>query len=205
MGPAFAIRTTICGLEELDRHSDRGVTHILSLLDPNSPEPEIFGTYQPHRRTTLRFHDEIDPGPNLVLPQAEHVEKILAFGRSLAAQAGNGGERHILVHCHMGISRSTAATAAILAAIHPVESEDAIFSELLRQRPEAWPNCLMIAFADDLLARNGRLVTALGGLYAAQLVRRPDLGPYLRKHGRGREVDMAAAPSLGRSGSDVRL
>ena len=49
----------------------------------------------------------------------------------------------------------------------------------------------MIVLADELLGRRNRLTAALGRLYATQLAKRPELGPYLRKHGRGREVDMA--------------
>ena len=30
---------TICGLEELGHHSARGVTHVLSILDPDWAEP----------------------------------------------------------------------------------------------------------------------------------------------------------------------
>lgn len=187
---------TICGLHELDLHCARGVTHVLSIMDPDSPEPGVFRTFQPHCRTTLHFHDDIDPGPNLVLPQIEHMRTILAFGRSLAVDAGEGAERHVLIHCHMGISRSTAAMATLLAVFHPDEDEDRIFAHLLQIRSEAWPNCLMVELADDLLGRRGRLTAALGRLYAVQLVNRPEMGPYLRKHGRGREVDMAACQAL---------
>ena len=76
---------TVCGLDELDYHSARGVTHVLSILDPDWPEPESFWAYDPHRRTTLHFHDTIQSGPALLPPQTEHVEAILNFGRSLLA------------------------------------------------------------------------------------------------------------------------
>lgn len=199
MAPSSTILMTICGLNELDRHRARGVTHVLSILDPNSPEPDVLSTFQPHCRTTLHFNDEIDPGPNLILPQVEHMETILTLGRSLAVDAGKDGERHILAHCHMGISRSTAAMATLLAVFHPDKDEDRIFAHLLQARPEAWPNCLMVELADDLLGREGRLTAALGRLYAVQLANRPEMGPYLRKHGRGREVDMAVSQPLDRA------
>jgi predicted protein tyrosine phosphatase len=187
---------TICGFSELDRHTNRGVTHVISILDPNVPEPDVFQTYQPHCRTTLHFHDEIDPGKNVVLPQRKHIETILALGRSLANDASERSKRHVLVHCHMGISRSTAAMATLLTLFHPNENEDRIFAHLLRLRPEAWPNCLMLEIADDLLGRRGMLTTALGRLYAVQLSKRPEIGPYLRKQGRRREVDMAACEPI---------
>ena len=90
---------TVCGLEELDRHRDRGVTHVLSILDPNWPEPESFWTYEPHHRMTLHFHDAIEPGPDLVLPKLEHVQEILSFGRSLERDSRRE-DTHLLVHCH---------------------------------------------------------------------------------------------------------
>jgi predicted protein tyrosine phosphatase len=181
---------TICGLEELGHHSSRGVTHVLSILDPNWAEPDAFGAYDAHHRTTLRFHDVIEHGPDLVLPRADHVESILEFGRSLGHH--HRENPHLLVHCHMGVSRSTAAMAILMAQSNTEESEEQIFSQILRLRPQAWPNSLMIEFADDLLGRQGRLVGALGGLYAQQLANRPETEHFMRKHGRGREVDMAS-------------
>lgn len=183
---------TVCGLHELDLYCARGITDVLSILDPDFPQPDVFKSYRSHSRTTLHFHDDINPAPDLVLPQIEHIATILDFGRSLANYAGGSGERHILAHCHMGISRSTAAMATILASAYPDEAEETIFTHLLQLRPDAWPNCLMILLADHLLERSGRLTAALSRLYAVQLAKRPELGTYLRNHGRGREVDMAA-------------
>ena len=42
--PPFSV-LTICGLEELDYHSAQGVTHVLSILDPDWPEPEAFRAF----------------------------------------------------------------------------------------------------------------------------------------------------------------
>jgi hypothetical protein len=81
--------------------------------------------------------------------------------------------------------------ATLLAQTYPDQDEDAIFDRLASIRPQAWPNSRMIGFADRLLARKGRLNTALGRLYARQLATRPDLDETMRRHGRGREVDMA--------------
>ena len=40
MNPVFVSLLTICGLDELASHSTRGVTHVLSILDPDWPEPD---------------------------------------------------------------------------------------------------------------------------------------------------------------------
>jgi predicted protein tyrosine phosphatase len=75
MKPIPTSLLTICGLEELGHYGSKGVTHVLSILDPEWPDPEAFSAYDPHYRTTLRFDDVIEPGPDLVLPQPEHVER----------------------------------------------------------------------------------------------------------------------------------
>ena len=160
--PAFSA-LTVCGLDELDRHSGRGVTHVLSILDPDWPEPQAFQDFDPHFRATLRFHDAIEPGPRVVLPQKPDVDAILAFGRDA------GDERHLLIHCHAGLSRSTAAMLMILAQAHPHEPEDVVVGRLLQIRPQAWPNSRMIGFADERLGRDGRLSAAIVRIYAARL------------------------------------
>jgi predicted protein tyrosine phosphatase len=184
---------TICGLEELDAHSACGVTHVLSILDPGRPEPESFWTYDPHHRTTLHFHDEIEPGPGLVLPQREHVRAILSFGRRSLSPDSQREEAHLLVHCHAGVSRSSAAMAMLLAQSDPSLDEDALFARIGALRPQAWPNSRMISFADELLEREGRLLRALCRFHAQQLRRQPETEQFLRRHRRGREVDMARA------------
>jgi predicted protein tyrosine phosphatase len=178
--PDFAI----CGLDELVGHQGRGVTHILSILDPEWPDPEAFRAFDPHFRATLRFHDAIEPDRDVLLPQKPDVEAILTFGRD-AAEAGG-----LLIHCHAGISRSTAATLMILAQAHPDEGEDSLADRLLQTRPQAWPNSRMIRFADDLLDREGRLMAATASIYAKQLVKRPDLAEIMRRGNRAREVEL---------------
>src|SRR5215213_8432846 len=116
MKPLSISLLTICGLEELGHHSTRAVTHVLSILDPDCPDPEAFQAYEAHHRTILRFHDVVEPFDGMVLPEVGHVEAVLDFGRSLGRGAAEREEAgHLLVHCHAGISRSTAAMAMLLA------------------------------------------------------------------------------------------
>jgi predicted protein tyrosine phosphatase len=181
---------TICGLEELTEHRSRGVTHVLSILDPDWPDPDAFAAYDRHHRTTLRFHDAIAPGPGLVLPSQDDVAAVLDFGRTLSAAPGSEG--HLLVHCHAGISRSTAAMAMLMAQASPEEDEDSLFERLLTIRSKAWPNSRMIGFADDLLGRQGRLLRAAARVYRRQLAALPHLAQFMRENGRIRELELAA-------------
>jgi predicted protein tyrosine phosphatase len=177
---------TICGLDELDGQTSGGVTHVLSILDPGWPEPEAFQAFG-GRRSTLRFHDAIEPWPGMILPRRADVEAILTFGRDA------GAARHLLIHCHAGISRSTAAMLMILAQAHPQEREEALGDRLLEIRPQAWPNLRMVAFADELLGREGRLVAASSHVYARRLSIRPDLAEVMRGGNRAREVELGSA------------
>lgn len=192
MKPKTVLIRTVCGIEELPDHGSRRVSHVLSILDPDRPEPESFSDYPAHRRTTLRFHDAIAPAPGIVLPERRDVEAILDFGRTLAAEGA--AEAHILVHCHLGISRSTAALAILMADAEPDTPAAALIAQLHDQREKAWPNARMIALADDLLGRQGTLSEAVRGLHAIQLRKRPHLATVMRDLGRAGEVEAALRP-----------
>lgn len=191
MKPMALSMLTVCGLEELSLHGARRVTHVLSILDPDIAEPQAFAAYDRHHRTTLRFHDVLEPGPGLVRPEAAHVEAILAFGAEMAA--GGEDEVHLLVHCHAGISRSTAAMATLMAQHEPDRAAADIFARLIEMRPKAWPNSRMIGFADTLLGRGGRLTAALPALYRRQLATYPHVRDFMRDNGRSHELRMAGA------------
>jgi predicted protein tyrosine phosphatase len=179
---------TVCGIAELDSHTASGVTDVLSILDPDMPDPASFAAWNAHRRTILRFHDEIDPRPGVILPTARDIDAILDYGSKLS---GHPGQKHLLVHCHMGMSRSTAAMATLIAQAEPDADAEAIFERVHGIRQRAWPNSLMVRMADEALGRRGSLVMAMRRLYGRQLVDFPTFGQSLRSIGRGAEVDMA--------------
>ncbi len=183
--PAVTLHT-VCGLEELSGHGAGGVSHVLSLLDPGTPEPAAFSGYRTHARTTLRFHDCLGPGEGLVPPERAHIADILAFGRGL------DGAAHLLVHCHYGLSRSTAALLILFAQAEPDVDAETLVARLHAIREPAWPNARMIGFADAILGRGGSLSEAVRLLHAKQLAVRPHLADLLRGLGRGAEVDAAA-------------
>jgi predicted protein tyrosine phosphatase len=169
----------VCGLDELATHSRSGLTHVLSILDPHYPKPEVFSAFDEHDKLELRFHGAIEPKRGVRLPREKDVAAILEFGERLHA-APNLGQRVVLVHCHAGISRSTAAMAMLIAQAHPELDEEGVFERLIAIRPRAWPNSRMIGYADDLQRRKGRLIEALAGLYRAQIPRIPEIAEYMR-------------------------
>jgi predicted protein tyrosine phosphatase len=177
-------QVTICGIDELGLHCDGGVTHVLSILDPGWPEPEAFGAFDPHRRIELRFHDVIEVGSGWTAPDRRHVELLLTFGRDMIQARGT----HLLVHCHAGVSRSTAAATLILAQARPDRPAEEALLTVVRRRPRAWPNLRMIELGDALLGRQGEIVEAARAHYRRVLKREPWLIDQMIEGGRGREV-----------------
>jgi predicted protein tyrosine phosphatase len=193
MKPLAISVLTICGIEELPSHEARDVSHVLSLLDPGWPEIDAFRRFGAHHRTLLHFHDIIAPAPDRIAPTPQDVAEILRFGAELQASKEDRAEGHLLVHCHMGVSRSTAAMLSLLAQAYPGEDEDRLFMRLREIRPQAWPNSLMVGFADEQLGRAGRLADALRRHYGHQVRRDPGIADWMTRLGRGREVEMAVA------------
>lgn len=173
----------ICGLGEIDGSLDESVTHVLSILDPGTPEPAKFAALSDDQLLRLRFHDVIeDYEPLSEAPRQAHIEAILKFGEE-AARA----HHRILIHCHMGVSRSTAAAVMLLAK----ESRDAeaAVARVTELRPIAWPNLRMIEIADERLGLEQTLVHAVRRHHARVLRLRPHLRDAFALHGRAREVE----------------
>jgi predicted protein tyrosine phosphatase len=174
--------TTICGLRKLS--DPAGHTHVLSLIDPEWPEPVEFSTWGADRWLLLRFHDDIEQRGERSLPTRQHVADILAFGRRACAEP----EVRLFIHCLSGTSRSTAAAAMIWAQALPELDAETIIARLLQNRPQAWPNLLMIQYADEILNRNGTLVSAVHQLYRQGLKANPDWANSLKRLGRSAEI-----------------
>ncbi len=190
------LRITVCGLEELAGPRAIDATHVLSIMDPGWPEPEALRAFDVHRRLRLHFHDVIEPTQGWIAPERWDVELLLAFGRDLGANRPEGAaeltQLHLLVHCHAGVSRSTAAAILLLAQHEPGQPAEHAILEVVRQRPRAWPNLRMIEFGDALLGRDGEIVAAVHAHYRMALDREPWLAEAMIDNGRGREVAAAS-------------
>ena len=182
--PSFVpYEITICGLAELCEHSRRGVTHVVSILDPEHPDPEDFAAYLPHRRVLWRFDDVVHEIEGATAPGERDVRAILDLGEELRAER----VEHLLIHCHAGISRST-ATAVILMAQNAPGREVEVFVELSRIRPQSWPNSRMVRIADELLGRGGALSNELIAHHRRVAGNHPELARAIARFGRAHEV-----------------
>lgn len=146
-------RLFVCSLRHLPAVAERHLpSHLLSLLGPTGSveRPESIDAA---RHLRVAFNDIAEPREGMILPEEAHVRQVLAFAE--------GCDATLLVHCWAGISRSTAAAYMIGCARFPDLGEAQIAAVLRAAAPEATPNPRLVALADDVLGRNGRMIDAI--------------------------------------------
>ncbi len=134
----------------------RRPSHVLGLLSPG--QDEIALPAPAAHRLELRFNDINAPREGLVAPNETALRAILDFAASWDAAAP------FLIYCFAGISRSTAAAFAIACQRAPRMAEEAIAQRLRHASLSATPNPLMIALADGILNRQGRMTDAAASI-----------------------------------------
>ncbi|MGA7456147.1 MAG: tyrosine protein phosphatase [Methyloceanibacter sp.] len=145
VAPLSLVETTV---------ADANVSHLVTLINGEtliSTPPSIV----PDRHLRLAMNDICEPQPGLVLPCETHVADLITFARDWDRQAP------LLIHCWAGISRSTAAAFISLCALNPEGSELDLARALRCASPTAYPNRLLVALADEILTRDGRMITAV--------------------------------------------
>ena len=132
--------------------------HVVGLLGPGMAHPIL--PVPEERRLKLSFHDVSSAAPGYTPPGQEHVRALLAFARRWQAT----GQGALLVHCWMGVSRSPAAAYIVHCALRPEADERALARELRALAPFATPNARLVALADALLGRAGRMISAIDAI-----------------------------------------
>jgi len=69
-----------------------------------------------------------------------------------------------VIHCFAGISRSTASAFIVACALDPQRDEHDIARAIRDSSATASPNTRLVALADALLAREGRMVAAIDAI-----------------------------------------
>jgi predicted protein tyrosine phosphatase len=129
-------------------------SHLITLLDPadHMPTPEGIAA---QRHLRLGMNDVVHALPDHTPPDEQHLREIIAFAQSWDRS------RPMLIHCWAGISRSTATAFTIACMINPHGREERIAQALRAASPYAYPNARIVALADHLLERKGRMVDAI--------------------------------------------
>jgi len=129
-------------------------SHLITLLSPEFMI-ETPGGFPPGRHLRLAVNDICDPALGPCPPDEEHVSELIEFAHSWDAK------RPLLVHCWAGVSRSMAATYAILCDRAWKGAEFRIAREIRARAPHARPNRLLVRLADNYLDREGRMIQAV--------------------------------------------
>tara|TARA_R110000824_G_scaffold4308_1_gene20660 strand:- start:8109 stop:8708 length:600 start_codon:yes stop_codon:yes gene_type:complete len=191
MKPYLWSRTTISGIRALD--DPAGHSQIVSMLDPEWPEPDMFETWEPKDRIVLRFHDEIAERENRVMPDEKLIASLLTFGEEF--RDGDPAKR-LFIHCQSGMSRSTAGAMILWAQAHPEVSSKKLFSALREVRPVSWPNTLMLRLADAQLGRSDRMADAAPAYFASRLLEDEELKARMIKLRRTDDIAAMIAAGL---------
>jgi len=145
----------VCSLARLhETVEDTGARHVVSLL-ADEDRIERPSAIVEENHLWLRLHDISSPLDGYIMPDDEHVADLLKFVRRWDRRAP------LVVHCYAGISRSTAGAFVTACALNPQRDEAAIARAIRDASPTAMPNMRIVALADRLLGRDGRMVAAV--------------------------------------------
>jgi predicted protein tyrosine phosphatase len=145
----------VCSLSRLHQTvTDTGARHIVTLLKDTDlvQRPECILA---NNHLILGMDDITEPLDGYVVPADDHVTELLTFVR------GWDRAKPMVVHCYAGISRSTAGAYVAACALNPSRNELTIAQELRRLSATASPNLRIVAIADRMLGRSGRMVAAI--------------------------------------------
>jgi predicted protein tyrosine phosphatase len=150
----------VCALAHVPDVADgTGASHLVSAISADLV-PATPASIASECHLKLSMHDITEAQAGATPPSAEHVVELIDFVQ------GWDKEAPLLIHCHAGLSRSTAAAFIALCVLNPKASEEAMARALRRSSDTAVPNRLFVALADGLLRREGRMLAALHSMGA---------------------------------------
>lgn len=145
----------VCGLAEVPAViAARRPSHLVTLLDPASMIHTPEGV-SADRHLKIGVNDIAEAMDGLVLPTEQVVTDLLDFGATWDETAP------MVVHCWAGISRSTASAFILACERNPDVDEVAIALAMRQAALHAHPNRRIVALADDIMGRGGRMVDAI--------------------------------------------
>jgi len=145
----------VCPLARLYATVDEiGARHIVTMLrlTDRVTRPDQIA---PENHLVLALDDITAPADGYIAPGEEHVARLIDFAGRWDRAAP------MIVHCYAGISRSTAGAFVAACALSPQRDEQQIAWEIRRASRTATPNARIVAIADKLLKRDGRMVRAI--------------------------------------------
>ncbi|MGE3148583.1 MAG: tyrosine phosphatase family protein [Pseudorhodoplanes sp.] len=160
----------VCSLARLHNTvEETGARHVVTLMKNVAAVQRQQSIPEPHH-LLLDMDDITTVLDGFVAPCEDHVTKLIGF-----VQTWNR-TKPIVIHCYAGISRSTAGAFITACALNPQRSEETIARAIRDASIIANPNALLVAHADRLLGRNGRMVRAIEAIGPGQTA--PEGNPF---------------------------
>jgi predicted protein tyrosine phosphatase len=145
----------VCPLSKVDATvTYTRAERLLSLLAPGTAMTRPASIAESNH-LFLSLHDIAEPQEGMTLPGEQHMRTLLDFAESWDRA------KPLVINCYAGISRSTASAFIIAAALQPSRDEQELAETLRLKSPSATPNPRLIALADAMLDRQGRMVDAI--------------------------------------------
>lgn len=156
----------VCSLEEVDEFID-DVDGVISIMTPGytifAPSSiEAKEAENRHSVLRLEFDDTWSEiyKPGLEIISEEILANVFEYATNFAESFGD--DASLLIHCHEGISRSSAIAIAIYTSFYS-DPHDAV-ARVFHQRSQAVPNIEVIRLSDSMLNCNEHLIDAVLGL-----------------------------------------
>jgi predicted protein tyrosine phosphatase len=148
-------RLHVCSLAKVpDTVRDTGARSLVTLIDRGTHVARPL-EIAADRHLYVSISDIVEAIDGHILPSDGHVAELLEFVRRWDRAAP------MLIHCYAGVSRSTAAAFITACALSPHRDEYEIATAIRRNSPTATPNARLIALADAMLQRDGRMSAAI--------------------------------------------
>jgi predicted protein tyrosine phosphatase len=145
----------VCSLARLnDTVDETGARHVVTLLRL-SDKVSLGSRIAPQNHLILNMDDITAPMEGYEAPGQEHVARLIDF------VSGWDRAAPMVVHCFAGISRSSAGAYVAACTLNPHRDEMQIAYEIRRASRTATPNARIVALADKLLKRDGRMIHAV--------------------------------------------
>jgi predicted protein tyrosine phosphatase len=145
----------VCSLARLPATvEETGARHIVTLINDQTkvvrPQSVAIDDH-----LFLGMHDIPAEMEGYNAPAQAHVHKLISFVQRWPRRAP------LVVHCWAGVSRSTAGAFITACVLNPQRSEERIARTIRDASATASPNVRLVALADAILGREGRMIAAV--------------------------------------------
>ena len=145
----------VCPLAKVDEVVNAvKASHLVSVINPDM-EVDRPARITPDRHLFLGMNDIAATLPGFEMATRNQVQQLIDFVSNWDRNAA------MVVHCWAGVSRSTASAYIAACSLRPDLPERQLALALREASPSATPNKRLVALADELLGRNGRMLHAV--------------------------------------------